>query len=247
MRDTRAYPYADNASVLSAPGEHLIGSMTLRRLPFTIALLMLAPFGAWAEAVTEIKWQDLIPTKQSIASPFQELTADQKYQVAMIASIRKLQAKGLTAEGDPATRDAEDFTAKLEKQGLDVEALLAQHEAFRAEAIKQGQQLVHNLDGQLIRMPGYLLPLEYSGKAVSEFLLVPFVGACIHVPPPPLNQIVFVVVDKPFTPRGIYTPVWVTGRISTKPTQKTLSLVDGTSNVNAGYFLGDGKVETYRK
>jgi len=222
-------------------------SIRLSRLLFATAFLVLSLFSAWAEAVREIKWQDLIPAKEDTVSPFQKLTADQKYQVGMIASIRKLQLKGLTAEGDPATRDAQIFKGKLEKQGLDVELLLEQHDAFREEVRKQGEQLVHTLDGRLIRMPGYLLPLEYTGTAVSEFLLVPFVGACIHVPPPPLNQMVFVVVDEPFEPKGIYTPVWVTGRISTKPTQKSLSLVDGSANVEAGYFLGNGKVETFHR
>ncbi len=219
--------------------------MTFAQFSVAIALLMLSSFGAQAETVREIKWQDLIPPKQGVTSPFQKLTVDQRYEVGMIASIRKLQAEGLTVDGDPATRDAQDFTAKLEKQGLDVESLLKQHEAFQAEVKKQGEQLVQKLHGQLIRMPGYLLPLEYTGTAVSEFLLVPFVGACIHVPPPPLNQMVFVVVDEPFEPKGIYTPVWITGRISTKRTKKTLSYVDGSANIEAGYFLGNGKVETF--
>ena len=51
-------------------------------------------------------------------------------------------------------------------------------------------------------MPGYLLPLEFSGKLVSEFLLVPWVGACIHTPPPPPNQIVHVKTDKPIELAG---------------------------------------------
>ena len=219
--------------------------MTFLRLQRAIAFLVLSSVGAWAEDVREIKWQDLIPAKQDAVSPFQKLTADQKYQVGMIASIRKLQLKGLTAKGDPATRDAQIFKDKLEKQGLDVEALLEQHDAFRAEIRKQGERLVHTLDGELIRMPGYLLPLEYTGTAVREFLLVPFVGACIHVPPPPLNQMVFVRVDAPFVPKSIYSPVWVSGRISTKTSQKTLSLVDGSSKIEAGYSLANGRVEPF--
>lgn len=225
----------------------VFNSIKLPWVACATALLALSSFDVRTETVSEIKWQDLVPPKPTVAGPLQKLTADQKYQVGMIASIRKLQAKGLTVEGDTATRDAEAFRARLEKQGLDVEELLEEHESFLSETKKLGEQLVHKLDGQLIRMPGYLLPLEYSGKAVSEFLLVPFVGACIHVPPPPLNQMVFVVLDQPFTPKSIYTAVWVTGRISTKPTRKTLSLVDGSSNVSVGYVLGDGKVEAYSK
>ena len=45
-------------------------------------------------------------------------------------------------------------------------------------------------NGKLVRIPGYLVPLEYDGTGVSAALLVPYVGACIHVPPPPANQMV---------------------------------------------------------
>ena len=46
------------------------------------------------------------------------------------------------------------------------------------------------LDGKLVKIPGYMVPLEDDSEVVSEFLLVPYVGACIHTPPPPPNQIV---------------------------------------------------------
>lgn len=52
----------------------------------------------------------------------------------------------------------------------------------------------HDLDGQYVRLAGYMVPIAYTpgsgGNKVSGFLLAPFVGACVHVPPPPANQIV---------------------------------------------------------
>lgn len=53
------------------------------------------------------------------------------------------------------------------------------------------------LNGARIRINGYLVPIEQSGGKLKEFLLVPYFGACIHTPPPPANQIVHVVMDKP--------------------------------------------------
>lgn len=55
----------------------------------------------------------------------------------------------------------------------------------------------NDLDGQPVRLPGYLVPLESSKGEVSELLLVPYFGACIHTPPPPANQIVHVKLAKP--------------------------------------------------
>lgn len=68
------------------------------------------------------------------------------------------------------------------------------------------------LDGAAVRLPGYVVPLEMSGRQVREFLLVPYFGACIHSPPPPANQIVHVVLDKPQALRSM-DAVWVSGSL----------------------------------
>ena len=74
---------------------------------------------------------------------------------------------------------------------------------------------------------------------------MPYVGACIHTPPPPTNQIVHVHVDEGFESQGLFTPVWVTGRISTQPQSVDLSYVDGTANVSVGYGLEAAGIEPY--
>ncbi len=69
--------------------------------------------------------------------------------------------------------------------------------------------VVTALNGQHVRLPGYIVPLEVSEEGrTTEFLLVPYFGACIHVPPPPSNQIVHVTselgvkVDELYQPYG---------------------------------------------
>ncbi|WP_019961169.1 DUF3299 domain-containing protein [Woodsholea maritima] len=76
----------------------------------------------------------------------------------------------------------------------------------------EGFNVVADLDGEYIRMPGYLMPLDLlAGGQASRFLLVPYYGACIHTPPPPANQIVYVISAEPW-PRGeMWQPVWVEG------------------------------------
>lgn len=71
------------------------------------------------------------------------------------------------------------------------------------------------MEGAAVRMPGYVVPLEEAKGALKEFLLVPYFGACIHVPPPPANQIIHVLADKPV--KGVRTmdAVWVSGTLST--------------------------------
>ena len=71
------------------------------------------------------------------------------------------------------------------------------------------------LDGSRVKLPGYLVPLEETAAGHTEFLLVPYFGACIHTPPPPANQIVLVVPVKPAGGFRSMDTVWVSGTITT--------------------------------
>lgn len=79
-------------------------------------------------------------------------------------------------------------------------------------------EIVPELDGEYIRIPGFMLPIEYTERGlVSGFLLVPYFGACIHVPPPPPNQIVYVdTSEEPVESMGLWDPVWVIGTMSAR-------------------------------
>lgn len=76
--------------------------------------------------------------------------------------------------------------------------------------------VVTELHGQKVKIPGFVVPLEGDDKLTTEFLLVPFFGACIHVPPPPPNQIVYVKFSKGVPIDNLYDAVWVTGTLSTE-------------------------------
>lgn len=70
------------------------------------------------------------------------------------------------------------------------------------------------VDGQTIRVAGYIVPLDDDQRELSEFLLVPYVGACIHTPPPPANQMIYVKMTRGERARfGLMDGVWVTGKL----------------------------------
>lgn len=76
------------------------------------------------------------------------------------------------------------------------------------------------VNGKPVKIPGFVVPLDDNAAAASEFLLVPSPQACIHVPPPPPNQMVMVrMKGKP--PQRSWGPVWIEGRlfISTQDSQ----------------------------
>ena len=78
--------------------------------------------------------------------------------------------------------------------------------------------VVESLDGKRVHIGGYVVPLDFDATTIKEFLLVPFVGACIHVPPPPANQIIYVKTDKGFDVKGSFDPVYVTGTLKVSMT-----------------------------
>ena len=71
------------------------------------------------------------------------------------------------------------------------------------------------LNEQYVKIPGFVVPLEGDADNITEFLLVPYFGACIHVPPPPSNQIVYVKFSEGVPIDNLYDAVWVTGVLST--------------------------------
>jgi hypothetical protein len=78
--------------------------------------------------------------------------------------------------------------------------------------------LVSRMDKQLVRMAGYMVPLGGASSRTTEFLLVPYYGACIHVPPPPSYQIVHArAQQKEGFPLELRKPVWVEGIFSLTP------------------------------
>ena len=85
------------------------------------------------------------------------------------------------------------------------------------QAIQIGTfNVVEEMDGMKIRLPGYTVPFDYGSEAeISEFLLVPYYGACLHAPPPPPNQTVFVETEEKIKLRDLSQAVWIEGTIRT--------------------------------
>ena len=98
--------------------------------------------------------------------------------------------------------------------------------------------VVESLDGVNAKLPGFIVPLELSDEGkVREFLLVPYFGACIHMPAPPPNQIVYATASEPFELESMWDPVWLTGVLKTESNQTYLA--------SAGYSMAATGIEEY--
>lgn len=98
-------------------------------------------------------------------------------------------------------------------------------------------KLNKELDGAYIKLPGYALPIDMSTAGVRSFIMVPYVGACIHTPPPPANQLVFVDSPTPWLSDKLWDPVWVTGVIKLDLQYTTIA--------DIGYAMTAEKIEVY--
>ncbi|MDR1607608.1 MAG: DUF3299 domain-containing protein [Deltaproteobacteria bacterium] len=94
------------------------------------------------------------------------------------------------------------------------------------------------INNRPIKIPGFVVPLDFEKTEIEEFLLVPYFGACIHVPPPPPNQIIYVKAKKPVKGLTAMEVVWVYGKIRIEKYD--------FEQTNAGYSIAADRVEIYQ-
>lgn len=174
------------------------------------AVLLSAMAGA-AGSARELKWADLVPPADAPAEPA-------KPKALFPGAPAKTDATDGSAAPPPPLTEGKFMSVKRRQPGGG-----------------RPPRVVADLDGQEVSIGGYVVPLDFDATTVKEFLLVPFVGACIHVPPPPSNQIIYIKAEKGFDVRETFEPVTVTGTI------KTATAFTGLAD--AGYTIEADSVE----
>lgn len=123
-----------------------------------------------------------------------------------------------------------------------IEALIAVGEAWKKAPI------IPALNGQRVRMSGFVVPLDISKEKVKEFLLVPYFGACIHVPPPPSNQALHAInaqVRNKQQNKHLKNAALIQGPITINGVLETVS--SDTSMGSAGYRIQIESIEEYKE
>jgi len=216
-------------------------SLPMLRLLAAFSLLVSV---TWAET-QNLLWPDLQGQVGEFEDPFTELTSDQLFELGMVARLRAMQEREDKPLSEANAADLAAKTKSLEDAGIDIDGLLAMREEITRLRRERAMAVREDLDGQTIRMPGYLLPLDITEGEVVEFLLVPWVGACIHTPPPPPNQIVYVQATTPWEVRSQWEPVFVEGTMVVGDIVRNLFFVDGSADINIGYTMQDTKVTPF--
>lgn len=133
----------------------------------------------------------------------------------------------------------EDLLPESEKSSPNVLRGLIEHDNTRLSSQQPVSSGIRtDWNGQIVRLPGFIVPIDYNGTGVTAFLLVPYVGACVHVPPPPANQLVFVTTETPYESEGLFESVNVIGTFGVSSIHTQLA--------ESGYVLSADSIEPYR-
>jgi len=138
----------------------------------------------------------------------------------------------------PADYQPDKLMGELNIDDLSDDDPRAEEVMARLRALWDEAPVREDLDGASVKLPGFVVPVEADDKETTGFLLVPYYGACVHVPPPPANQTVYVITETgKGTPAGLFDVVWVSGTMSVKRIENDIA--------EAGYTLYATQIEPY--
>ncbi len=141
------------------------------------------------------------------------------------------------ANEDTLTLEWIDLIPESERNQFDAYGMpTVDHSGNVMEQSKVGT-VRQELNGSTVKIPGFVIPLEGDANMVTEFLLVPYFGACIHVPPPPPNQIIYVKFPKGAPVQELWDVIYLIGTLKTETVSHELA--------ETGYVIEGTKIEAY--
>jgi hypothetical protein len=219
-------------------------------ITLVLAVLGFGGGAAFSERATPLNWEMLIPPTDPLANFLEDVPLEQQEALRDFDYLQGYLAhesvEQLADQIDEAKRRVDANREKFAKQGVDIDALYERYLDWVGEVERRGTLTEKKLDGKQVAIAGYLLPLDFNPGGTTEFLLVPYFGACIHEPPPPPNQIVYVKSSAPFAVTSLFEGVMITGTMRVQSEKKHLSFVDGSSEVASGYVLEGDSIEPYQ-
>jgi nickel/cobalt exporter len=209
-------------------------------------LALVSAYPSWGDASVQdlqtVTWEDLQPRQNTtIEKAYEQLPEAQLMEFAEL--VRRQDDVKLHNRPDDQA-EADRLRESLTRQGVDVDQLRQQVDRARAYQWEQATQTNAAIEDQAVKIMGYLLPIEQTALGqVKRFLLVPFVGACMHVPPPPPNQVIYVEPETPIDDPGLFAKVWLEGTIRQQPSSHVIFRVDGDQQVDVSYTLELSAIE----
>ena len=197
-----------------------------------------------ASAQTTVTWEDLQAQSTQLRNPYEHLTTPQTYQLSNLYQLREWVKVNQPAPDSVERRELQRLEDYFIAEGIDADELLKEADTARAYWSAKSRNTNTDIVENLVLLDGYVLPLGTDanapgrqGQQMTEFLLVPYVGACIHVPAPPPNQMVYINTAEAVDNPGMFSPVQVEGKLQAYEGSYELFQVDGTRTVEVSYKL----------
>jgi hypothetical protein len=218
-----------------------------KTLQILVATMLMFSFMSHAQdnEPIQIGWQDLRGQVEPYDDPFIVFTDEQFYNFSLYSQVIEMKELAPERVTEAMLEKAEEALQVLLKEEIDVEYFLQQRIIIIQKQKQAETQTNGLLTNKTIQMSGYMLALEFENGLVSEFLLVPTIGACSHKPVPPANQLLLVKAKQAVIAGDAYMPITVTGTLRVTPQQQNLYLVDGTQNIEMAYTLEDTIVKPF--
>lgn len=211
-----------------------------------LVVLLLCMGISHADNYNAVTWTDLEGKIEMYDDPFKKLTEDQLYNLSMFVRIKEMEQRSPKRVNEKMHKRMKAAESTLKKEGVDIDYLISQRERIKNLRKKAAYTANTDLNNTDISMGGFMLALNLEKGKTSEFLLVPTVGACIHTPPPPPNQIVYIRSKIPVEPKSQFEAVTVKGKMIIEDASNNLFLVDGSSDISSGYSLHADTVEKFQ-
>lgn len=135
---------------------------------------------------------------------------------------------GMRPAAAPADAVADSVLAEIERAIAAGDPVTLDWKAMAALNYKTGEmpEALRKLNGVVVRIPGFMVPLEDTETRVTEFLLVPYFGACIHTPPPPPNQMAHVLMQRNQAIEvNLWDPIWIVGKLTIESVESPYGMV----------------------
>lgn len=118
----------------------------------------------------------------------------------------------------PDSTSESDWNSERDIVGAEIDSWSSSQDSFQEDAYQSALRSTRTVDafsGKEVKLAGFIVPLEFDDEmTITQFFLVPYFGACIHLPAPPPNQMILVDYAEGLKLDALYTPFWISGTLS---------------------------------
>ena len=209
-------------------------------LAFTLLLSFFVPSISFAEQPQLVSWDELAALEILEDSQRSNMSLSQKEDLRTVMLLQEAIKSGHYAQTE--IENGSKALKRLQNAGFNVQKLLNDEMKVSKDINGEKTQINWNIINKKVLIDGYILPLVWKNETVIEFLIVPWVGACIHTPAPQSNQIIHVLYPSGLNIQKQYQSFRLSGVLKHRPAEHELFLIDGSRHISASYALEDSQI-----